>query len=681
MNPQTNGAESKVSAWNRSSKGAVFFAQSSSVGRYWERVGRLLLIVVISWMLSACALIDTVASIFFYERPERVWIRQKQESKNLMVLVHGFNSSNKNAWGELPNLLKDDPAFSSFDILLFGYPTNVCGDLKSIQNEGKYLASFLNDTIPRYGSDGKTGQGSVLLVGHSMGGLVILNSLFKLKDDYPAVLYQSDLAVATFGTPFGGVKEASFLPSLFCENRKTVEMQVLSDELYGVRKNWEKFNKGRGISAVDLYVYFGRGDNFVPEPSACDIQAPCEAVDGKHFDMVKPETREHLTYSKILRIIKRPKITLHWEISPINAEVDGLEHGELKALWTDIYWHKSKGWLGGIIEGGGGGGDVGRGLVLRTIDRGASWKRIPQENLASGTGKFRWAPCASDEPKESCERHYLYRWKDVGPVTALAFYKPVGQEKLLGILASTTGLYGSEDDGEHWHRMTPPPDGPGGYAHFGNFATIEGFHEMYAVGWQGIAHGIPDVAGQQGQWFLELPSFSFAIASVFVGPDREIWAVGHGPNYGERHYKGAVYYKAPRSNKWTLLALPGINLEFDQSFSDILLTDYSTAVIIGQRGLILRGLRQDSTGWIWQQVQSPTTQDLNSITYQDGTIWIVGSSGTILCSRDNGMTWSVLPLIVEGTGKVKNNLRRLKFFGETGWIVGDTIVLKGSPMR
>ena len=204
---------------------------------------------------------------------------------------------------------------------------------------------------------------------------------------------------------------------------------------------------------------------------------------------------------------------------------------------------------------------------------------------------------------------------------------------------------------------------------------------MYAVGWQGIAHGVPDVAGQKGQWFLELPSYSFAIASVFVGPDREVWAVGHAPNYGERHYSGAVYYKAPRSNQWTMLALPGINLEFDQSFSDVLLTDYSTAVIIGQRGLILRGSRQEDKSWIWQQVQSPTTQDLNSITYQDGTIWIVGNSGTILFSSDNGKTWSVLPLIVEGAGRVKNNLRRLKFFGETGWIAGDTVVLKGSPTR
>lgn len=68
----------------------------------------------------------------------RDWIREDPERHQLIVFVHGFNSSKDTAWGEFPALLKDDPDFVDFNIHRFGYPTKICAQVSDIRNEGQY---------------------------------------------------------------------------------------------------------------------------------------------------------------------------------------------------------------------------------------------------------------------------------------------------------------------------------------------------------------------------------------------------------------------------------------------------------------------------------------------------------------------------------------------------------------
>ena len=239
--------------------------------------------------------------------------REDIHNDRLIILVHGFNSSNETAWRKFPSLLLGDDDLKNFNIFLYGYRTKLCIETDSIREEGKLLASFLHETIrgdhPKYKR--------VVLVGHSMGGLVILQALLTLELHHPEVLDEHDFRVATFGTPYMGVENTSFLPP-FCRNKQTEGLALFNEGLYETAQEFSlRFNQGlegrRTTPSVPLYTFYGKGDKFVSPASACGYNAKnCEVVDGDHIAIVKPETRKHLAYSKVkwisLETPKEPQI-------------------------------------------------------------------------------------------------------------------------------------------------------------------------------------------------------------------------------------------------------------------------------------------------------------------------------------------------------------------------------------
>src|SRR5437762_13660409 len=87
-----------------------------------------LFILVLSspFVLQGCATVaGKIESVSGDSRTEnlRKWVREDPKRKNLLVFVHGFNSSINSAWGDFPNLIQSDDEFSDFNILLYGYRT------------------------------------------------------------------------------------------------------------------------------------------------------------------------------------------------------------------------------------------------------------------------------------------------------------------------------------------------------------------------------------------------------------------------------------------------------------------------------------------------------------------------------------------------------------------------------
>lgn len=227
-------------------------------------------------------------------------VRNEPHRDKLIVFVHGFNSSKEAAWGQFPALLEDDDDFREFNIHRFGYPTKLCRQVDDIRNQGEFLASYLTSifksTQPKYRQ--------VVLVGHSMGGLVILHALLKLERDHLQLLRNQDLRILTFGTPYLGVENTDVL-LLFCENKQVNDMSVLKDSLGELGREWtQRFNQqpgsGRNTPQVRLHAFRGTEDQFITKTSACGYpQIPCEPVDGDHNSIVKPLTRAHLAYQKL----------------------------------------------------------------------------------------------------------------------------------------------------------------------------------------------------------------------------------------------------------------------------------------------------------------------------------------------------------------------------------------------
>ncbi|MDI3467329.1 MAG: hypothetical protein OJF50_006150 [Nitrospira sp.] len=238
---------------------------------------------------------------------DREWLREDVHNVKLIVFVHGFKSSNKTAWGKFPSLLLGDDELKDFDIVLSGYRTELCIQTDSIREEGNLLASFLHDTIR--GNHQKYQR--LVLVGHSMGGLVIMRALLTLNRDHPVVLDEHDFRVATFGTPYLGVENTGLLPP-FCRNKQTEGLALFNADLHETIRDWTQgFNQGREgrriTPSVPLYTFYGKDDKFVSPPSACGYNAKnCEVVDGDHTAIVKPETRKHLAYSKVQWISLEP---------------------------------------------------------------------------------------------------------------------------------------------------------------------------------------------------------------------------------------------------------------------------------------------------------------------------------------------------------------------------------------
>lgn len=343
--------------------------------------------------------------------------------------------------------------------------------------------------------------------------------------------------------------------------------------------------------------------------------------------------------------------------------------------WHDIFWvTETDGWLCGAIREGGGGGHVGHGVLLTTTDAGTTWRQAL--NIISGAGQFTWGPQGTRQ----------YTWTEVGPIKSLIFYRrhTGDEDRITGVMATSTGIYmaavpyGMLDHETEWRRITPPPDDPERYAFFNRIATVEGLTEIYAGGWQGIAHWTE----RTGRWDLQKPTYFYDIAAVATAggsENRSVCAVGrageddHG-NWGDRSH-GAIYRLVWPANRWEQVPLTGIEFQEAQTFSDLFIRDQNTVFAVGDQGLILRAVREQNREWTWTRLSAPTGQRLRSVTSSDFGLWIVGDGGTILNSLDEGNHWTQLPP-VHGPNGTGAELLRVRFFGARGWILGHRIALR-----
>ena len=87
-----------------------------------------------------------------------------------MVFVHGLGGHFSETWGRFPELLDSDPDLPKLDILLWGYDSGIVSpSVASIWTVGGELVSELSVCLQK--------DNALHLVGHSLGGLVILHGV------------------------------------------------------------------------------------------------------------------------------------------------------------------------------------------------------------------------------------------------------------------------------------------------------------------------------------------------------------------------------------------------------------------------------------------------------------------------------------------------------------------------
>jgi len=150
---------------------------------------------------------------------------------------------------------------------------------------------------------------------------------------------------------------------------------------------------------------------------------------------------------------------------------------------------------------------------------------------------------------------------------------------------------------------------------------------------------------------------------------QDMWyAVGRG---------GAVYRSADgvawNASMMLLRDADGIAQRNTANGPDKLVANENTIVGIGEGGRIFRTV----DGEVWDAIASPTGEtDLNAIAYANGEWHIVGDAGTLLRSRDEGLTWEQFSPNLERDWDAQN-FRDVAYAQDNWWIADGNDVYRG----
>lgn len=129
---------------------------------------------------------------------ESVFYSEKKEL-DTVVFVHGLGGDCKNTWGNFPRLIEADPQLPRLDIVSYGYDTSLYRRVgHDIKTEGLHLIGLLQAVL--------IDKNTIHLVGHSMGGLVILEGLVHEMTQQRANTFPSKSVsyISLFASPVSG---------------------------------------------------------------------------------------------------------------------------------------------------------------------------------------------------------------------------------------------------------------------------------------------------------------------------------------------------------------------------------------------------------------------------------------------------------------------------------------------
>lgn len=251
-------------------------------------------------------------------------IRSTPGNETAVVFIHGFGGNAKETWGSFPKLVSDDPNLKNWDVISLGYNTGLMPDIRGLWSgkpDIQKLADYLRTTIT---SDFSAKYKRIVLVAHSMGGLVTQRALLDLPSADRVRLIHG---VVLFGTPSLGLRKAQFGRII---NRQIRDLGQESVFIGTLRQNWTtEFKDGFSFNFLTVA---GDLDEFVPAQSALTPFAPeyQKITAGNHVDIVKPTDANHLSF----QILKNFLENNHYQ-APTNSAAVAIELGKFKdALLT-----------------------------------------------------------------------------------------------------------------------------------------------------------------------------------------------------------------------------------------------------------------------------------------------------------------------------------------------------------
>ncbi|WP_433494124.1 alpha/beta fold hydrolase [Micromonospora sp. CA-248089] len=216
-----------------------------------------------------------------------------------VVFVHGLFSSRR-AWEQMARLLTTDPELPSVRAHFFEY------DSKVVRLRPDRRIPRMDDIADRLGTyltHEVAGAERIVLVSHSQGGLVIQRYLVRTLARGGGRELARVRRVAMYACPNSG---SQFLGSLRrvmprCRNPQERELRPLTKE---ITETYDALQRGvlqaRKAGShewpLPISTYAGMSDNIVPPYVAKGSFTASGVVDGDHFSVIRPATRDDSRY-------------------------------------------------------------------------------------------------------------------------------------------------------------------------------------------------------------------------------------------------------------------------------------------------------------------------------------------------------------------------------------------------
>lgn len=269
-------------------------------------------------------------------------------TKSLVLLAHGFTGKQIDTWGDFPSLLREDDALRNFDIHCWEYPTSLGMSYFLSKLQGHFrrndpaistLGQGLRTELDYYAE----GYDRIVLVGHSMGGLVIQSFIIEeiLRGRTEHLDRLTD--VLLYGTPSGGLVKARM--ASFLKNQ-IADMSDYGPFIQNLRSEWKRWvdeqRDDEGSPArFQLTLVAGLEDSFVPRDKVLGPfdYALKNEIPGDHSTLVKPTSREDLSYVILKKRLTHGSLTRH-ERELINGEsaevIEGISRVEAAEDLYDV---------------------------------------------------------------------------------------------------------------------------------------------------------------------------------------------------------------------------------------------------------------------------------------------------------------------------------------------------------
>ena len=233
-----------------------------------------------------------------------------------VVFVHGLRGAKIGAWKGFPDLLSTDEELGAYDFHFWGYPSKfelkhlvtkyVWEDDPNIRMIGRGLRTLLDNTVEE--------KRKLVLVGHSMGGLVIQSFVLEELARGARDLVDRVAEIVLYATPSGGERLAHWAGFL---KNQVADMSDVGPFIAGLRQGWhELVDSKRGErprpANFRLTLVAGLSDRLVPEETAIGPFPfdEHEFSPGNHLGVVKPGEVGRVPFDILKTRLLRPAPSL-----------------------------------------------------------------------------------------------------------------------------------------------------------------------------------------------------------------------------------------------------------------------------------------------------------------------------------------------------------------------------------